>query len=61
MIILIFIERPAGVALDAGAVLKNLTDAGLKTFTPEEAKTFIDFRLALSDGVGDFFYYSFRL
>jgi hypothetical protein len=39
---------------DAEAVLKAVTAGGLKTFTVEEAKKFIDFRLALTESVGDF-------
>jgi len=45
-------------ALDAEVVLKKLVQDGLKTFKPEDAQAFIDFRLALSAGVGDFFYYT---
>jgi hypothetical protein len=44
-----------GVDIDAASVLKTVTAAGLKTFKPEEALVFINFRLALSEGVGDLF------
>ena len=44
-----------GVVIDSASVLKAVTAAGLKTFKPEEAQVFVDFRLAMSEGVGDFF------